>query len=111
MTETLEQRRRRKFVAGALDQAATLLRGSAVGVLTAGSVAPLVALLGGALEFPALLLAGLVGAAMVISGLLGVTAVWLKGRAKVREDDALAPLPTPRRRLKSFGPEQEPPNA
>lgn len=43
MIETVDQRRRRKFIVGVLDQLAGTLGGAAAGVFVAGAVGPVVA--------------------------------------------------------------------
>lgn len=92
MSESLQQRRRRKFVAGGLEQLATLSGGLAVGVLTAGVIAPIVAALGGAIEVSAALLALLIAGSLAFTVALAIFAVVVRGRAKVRDDDKAAEL-------------------
>ena len=87
MSETVEQRRRRKFAAGAVDQAATFFSGLAVGVFTAGVVAPGVAALVSLSSVTVGTLVLLGGGGVVMSAVLAALAALLKGRAKTLDDD------------------------
>ncbi len=87
MSESAEQRRRRKFLVGVLDQSATTLGGMATGVFTAGVVAPLAALLAGGVA-SSFGLAILIAAAAALTSLFVAGAVVLKGRSKRLDDDA-----------------------
>lgn len=87
MSESVERRRRRKFVAGVIDQIGTGVRGGAVGVFTAGGVAPIIAGTAGGLAVAPMLLLGTVFVATLLACLLLAFAARLKGIAKRLEDD------------------------
>ncbi len=90
MTETREERSRRKFIAGALDQAGSVLGGLAGGVTVASVVAPTVAtfIQSASMRQPILLLITIAGLSFGVLLLCG--AVYCKGLAKQMDDDQLA---------------------
>lgn len=87
--ETIEERARRKFIAGVLEQAATVLGGLAAGVMVASVVAPAVTKAVGSAQIgqPVLLLIAAVGISSGVALLCG--ALYCKGLAKQMDDDQL----------------------
>lgn len=89
MAEPIEDRRKRKRDAGALDQSATIAGGLAVAVIAVGLLGPLAALvLSGPVQFGAGLVGIMLGAS-VIAAILIPVARRLKARAKELDDDIL----------------------
>lgn len=90
MSESVKERRRRKFVAGVLDQAASIAGAVAGATVAAGVVAPIVATAVGTLQLSptALLMVG--GVSMALGATFTAVALLLKGRAKQADDDTLA---------------------
>ncbi len=89
MSESAEQRRRRKALAGGLEQMATVLTGICVGVFTAGVAAPVVAVTLGTLPVRPTAAALVVAAGLLIALAALAASVTLKGYAKVLDDDHL----------------------
>ena len=87
MSETVNQRRRREFAAGMLDQLATILGGLGAAVLAAGGLGPVVAVFVGSLRSSPPLSA-VVSAAFAAAASLLILAVVVKGSAKRLDDDA-----------------------
>jgi hypothetical protein len=90
VSETLEERRRRKSLAGALDQIAGMLGGLAGAALAAGVIAPLVAVATSAIRLPVDRLGLIVAVALLVGFLFGGLAIFFKARSKRLDDDRLA---------------------
>lgn len=90
MSETVDERRRRKFASGTSDQIAGGLGAYSAGVFTTGFVAPVVASLIGLAEASLRELLPLTVASLAGAIALFVIAVRFKGHAKRLDDDASA---------------------
>lgn len=88
MSEGLAERRRRKFAAGVLEQAGNWLSGLSAGVFIAGVVAPVVTASLGTVNVTLTTAVATIAIALLSAAGLLTTAMWLRGLAKVRDDDA-----------------------
>lgn len=92
--EPQSARQRRKFVAGALEQAAQILGAVAASVLVVGLVGPYIAALTGASQVSSATLGEVAGLALAIAGASAVTAIVLRGLSRRANDDgAVQALP------------------
>lgn len=86
-SETSSQRARRKFTAGALEQAAQILGATAASVLVVGLVGPYIAALAGSSHIPPAVLGSVVSVVLLIALAAAGGAVVLRGLSRRTNDD------------------------
>lgn len=87
MGESLSERRRRKFAAGALEQAAHILGATAASVLVAGLVGPYIAALAGPTHAPGGQFVEVAVLALTIAFGAAIAAIVLRGLSRAANDD------------------------
>jgi hypothetical protein len=88
LTETLQQRARRKFAGGALEQGGAILGAMSASVFVVGLIAPYAAALSGVSMVTPRALLGEAATALSLSLVAATASVTLKGLARREDDDA-----------------------